>query len=113
SELEALKAKQRGSSGDQDGDSANSNREEERQTLLAQILDRDARERLGRIALVKKELARHVEDMLIQMARMNKIRNKVTEDELKDLLEQISTKNSQETKIIVSRKEFDDSDEEE
>ncbi|KAJ2555273.1 hypothetical protein EV175_002308 [Coemansia sp. RSA 1933] len=87
--------------------------EEERQSLLARILDQDARERLGRIAMVKSDLARGVEDMLIHMAKMNQIRKKVTEDELKDMLEEISNKNRQETKIIVSRKEFDDSDDEE
>ncbi|KAJ2664674.1 hypothetical protein IWW48_000619 [Coemansia sp. RSA 1200] len=115
SELDALKSGQM-SSDTQDKQQANAQtqrNEEERQTLLAQILEPDARERLGRIALVKGELARGVEDMLIRMARMNQIRKKVTEDELKDMLEDISTKNRQETKIIVSRKEFDDSDDDE
>ncbi|KAJ1668848.1 hypothetical protein IW140_000086 [Coemansia sp. RSA 1813] len=117
SELEALKAKQiSGYGGNQDTQASNAQaqqNEEERQSLLARILDQDARERLGRIAMVKSDLARSVEDMLIRMAKMNQIRKKVTEDELKDMLEEISNKNRQETKIIVNRKEFDDSDEEE
>ncbi|KAJ2397850.1 hypothetical protein GGI23_003394 [Coemansia sp. RSA 2559] len=118
SELEALKANQMPGYGgaNQDTQAAKAQahqNEEERQSLLARILDQDARERLGRIAMVKSDLARSVEDMLIRMAKMNQIRKKVTEDELKDMLEEISNKNRQETKIIVSRKEFDDSDDDE
>ncbi|KAF9147079.1 hypothetical protein BGX20_006759, partial [Mortierella sp. AD010] len=43
--------------------------EEMRRTMLVQILDGEARERLSRIAIVKAEKARAVEDLLIRMAQ--------------------------------------------
>lgn len=81
--------------------------------MLAQILHPNARERLGRIALVKEERARAIEDMLIRMARSGQIKNKVTEDELKGMLEEINTQNHKETQITYSRKDTLDSDDDE
>ncbi len=37
--------------------------------MLAQILESDARERLGRVSLTKPENAKLVEDYILQMAR--------------------------------------------
>ncbi|PVZ98605.1 hypothetical protein BB558_005384 [Smittium angustum] len=73
---------------------------------------REEMERLGRIALVKAEKAKQVGDMLIQMASRGQIARKVTEDELKDLLEKITGSNNQ-TKIVYNRKNIDSSDEDE
>ncbi|KAI8324561.1 DNA-binding TFAR19-related protein [Martensiomyces pterosporus] len=121
SDLDAIRARRlaemqaQGGSGPSNGSEANaqkSQQEEARQNMLAQVLSREARERLGRIAMVKPEKARAVEDMLLRMARMGQIRNKVSEDELKEMLEQINAEHHTETKIIYNRKGFDDSDDE-
>ncbi|CAG8451905.1 15875_t:CDS:2 [Acaulospora morrowiae] len=87
--------------------------EETRQTLLAQILDNEARERLSRISMVKADKARAVEDLLIRMGQTGQLRGKVSESQLIDLLEQINQQQKPETKIRYSRRRYEeDSDEE-
>ena len=68
---------------------------------MAQILTNETRERLNRIAMVKPEKARGVEDLLIQSARKGQLRGKVTETQLIELLEQAQS-NSSASKIVVS-----------
>ncbi|EPS63630.1 hypothetical protein M569_11154, partial [Genlisea aurea] len=51
--------------------------EEQRQMILAQILTPEARQRLARIALVKPEKARGVEDVIIRAAQVGQIAEKV------------------------------------
>ncbi|KAI8082918.1 PDCD5-related protein [Halteromyces radiatus] len=90
--------------------------EEMRRTMLFQILDNNARERLARIQMVKAEKARAVEDLLIRMAQSNQLRNKVTESQLIDLLGQINQQESgsNQSRVVFERRRFgDDSDDEE
>ncbi|KAI8364818.1 PDCD5-related protein [Choanephora cucurbitarum] len=86
--------------------------EEMRRNMLYQILDNSARERLGRIQMVKADKARAVEDLLIRMAQSNQLRAKVTEKQLIDLLGQISQQDSSsnQTRIVYNRRQYDDSD---
>ncbi|KAK4509931.1 GTPase activating protein (GAP) for Rho1p [Mucor velutinosus] len=86
--------------------------EEMRRNMLYQILDNSARERLGRIQMVKADKARAVEDLLIRMAQSNQLRSKVTEKQLIDLLGQINQQdsNSTQTRIVYNRRQYDDSD---
>ena len=58
--------------------------------ILTQILHPEARDRLGRIRLVKESRATEIEDQIIALARMGRLRGRVTEAELKDLLERSS-----------------------
>ncbi|CAO3615981.1 unnamed protein product [Cunninghamella blakesleeana] len=84
--------------------------EEMRRTMLFQILDNSARERLARIQMVKAEKARAVEDLLIRMAQTNQLRNKVTEAQLIDLLEKINQQepSASQTRVVFNRRKFDD-----
>ncbi|KAI8091378.1 PDCD5-related protein [Gilbertella persicaria] len=86
--------------------------EEMRRNMLYQILDNSARERLGRIQMVKAEKARAVEDLLIRMAQSNQLRSKVTEKQLIDLLGQLNQQDSSsnQTRIVYNRRQYDDSD---
>ncbi|KAF9405062.1 Programmed cell death protein 5 [Podila epigama] len=84
--------------------------EEMRRTMLIQILDGEARERLSRIAMVKADKARAVEDLLIRMAQGGQVRSKVTEKQLIELLEQVNQQTKHETKIVYNRRRYDDSD---
>ncbi|KAL9542378.1 hypothetical protein MBANPS3_008648 [Mucor bainieri] len=88
--------------------------EEMRRNMLYQILDTSARERLGRIQMVKADKARAVEDLLIRMAQSNQLRSKVTEKQLIDLLGQINQQDSTstQTRIVYNRRQYDDSDDE-
>ncbi|KAL0398377.1 UNVERIFIED_CONTAM: DNA-binding protein DDB [Sesamum radiatum] len=76
--------------------------EEQRQMILTQILTSEARARLARIALVKPEKARGVEDVIIRAAQMGQIVDQVSEERLISLLEQINTQTTKETKVTFS-----------
>ncbi|XP_078165282.1 double-stranded DNA-binding family protein [Carex rostrata] len=78
--------------------------EERRQLMLTQILSIEARERLARIALVKPDKARGVEDVLLRAAQMGQISEKVSEEKLITLLEQINTQTSKQTKVTIQRR---------
>ncbi|CAL1400686.1 unnamed protein product [Linum trigynum] len=86
--------------------------EERRQLMLSQILSAQARERIARIALVKPEKARGVEDVILRAAQMGQIVEKVSEERLISLLEQINTQTSKQTKVTIQRRRsvLDDDD---
>ncbi|KAF7150407.1 hypothetical protein RHSIM_Rhsim02G0154900 [Rhododendron simsii] len=78
--------------------------DEQRQMMLSQILSSEARERLARIALVKPEKARGVEDVILRAAQMGQIVEKVSEERLISLLEQINTQTTKQTKVTIQRR---------
>ncbi|KAK7417001.1 hypothetical protein QQZ08_011799 [Neonectria magnoliae] len=113
--LEQLKA-QGGGGGSAGGPSGNQQEQQRqqqndaRQHVLSQILHPEAADRLGRIRLVKESRANDIEDRLITLAQSGQLRQKVTEAQLKDLLNAMS-ENKEEEKIVVSRrKAWDDDD---
>ncbi|RKF79675.1 DNA-binding protein [Golovinomyces cichoracearum] len=79
------------------------NENEIRKSLLAQILEPEAADRLGRVRLVKESLVQEVENRLIALARSGQLRGKVTESQLKQLLSAMS-ETKEEEKIVISRK---------
>ncbi|KAF2436592.1 DNA-binding TFAR19-related protein [Tothia fuscella] len=111
---------QGGSSGGGGGGGGSSGQDEKqqkeaeaRQSILAQILTPEAADRLGRIRLVKASRAEDVENRLIMLARSGQLRQKVTEEQLKDILGAISENEPQEQKITVTRRkggDWDDDD---
>ncbi|EEP75635.1 conserved hypothetical protein [Uncinocarpus reesii 1704] len=82
-----------------------------RQAILSQILLPEAADRLNRIRMVKESRATDIENRLIMLARSGQLRSKVTEDQLKDLLNAVA-ENKEEEKIIISRRKggWDDDD---
>lgn len=84
---------------------------EARQSILNQILEPEAADRLGRIRMVKESRAADVENRLIMLARSGQLRSKVTEEQLKELLNAVAEKKEEE-KIVVSRRKggWDDDD---
>jgi len=84
--------------------------EEHRQLMLARVLSSEARERLSRIALVKPEKARGVEDVILRSAQYGQITEKVSEERLIQLLEQINEQTQKKTKVTIQRRRnvFDD-----
>lgn len=84
--------------------------EEARKHILNQILHPEAADRLGRIRLVKEQRATDVENRLIMLAQSGQLRSKVTEEQLKDLLNAVAD-NKEKEKIVVSRRKgWDDDD---
>ncbi|CAG9321495.1 unnamed protein product [Blepharisma stoltei] len=87
-------------------------KEEQRQVMITRICDAQARERLSRVALVKPQKAREIEDMLIQMAMKGQLAGQVKEQDIIQLLEK-TTEQAKTSVKIVRRKGSFDSDEEE
>ncbi|KAG5968508.1 hypothetical protein E4U13_004305 [Claviceps humidiphila] len=98
------------SSGAPDPERQKQQQDEARQHILNQILHPEAADRLGRIRLVKEQRATDIENRLIMLAQTGQVRQKVTEAQLKDLLNAVAD-NKEEEKIVVSRRKgWDDDD---
>lgn len=63
-----------------------------KKAVLKKVLSKEATERLGRIKLVKPEIANQLELYLVQLYQSGKIGTVITDVQLKTILEQISTK---------------------
>ncbi|PON74045.1 PDCD5-related protein [Trema orientale] len=59
---------------------------------------------VARIALVKPEKARGVEDVLLRAAQMGQIVEKVSEEKLISLLEQINNQTTKQTRVTIQRR---------
>jgi programmed cell death protein 5 len=57
--------------------------------ILMQILEPEARERLNTIKLTKPEFAKAVEQQLVMLAQSGRIRERITDDQLKVILKQL------------------------
>ncbi|KAH6665864.1 PDCD5-related protein [Plectosphaerella plurivora] len=83
---------------------------EAREHILGQILHPEAADRLGRIRLVKEERATEVENRLIMLAQSGQLRSKVTETQLKELLNAVADTKEAEKIVVSRRKGWDDDD---
>lgn len=88
-----------------------------RNSILSQILTPEAADRIGRIRLVKESRATDVENRLIMLARTGQLRQKVNEDQLKELLGAVAENQEREGgggggRIVVQRRkgDWDDDD---
>ncbi|MCL4342344.1 MAG: DNA-binding protein [Candidatus Thermoplasmatota archaeon] len=104
-ELEALRRRkleemQRGASQEQyeEQKKAAETERAKRQALLRQILSPEARDRLSNVRLVRPDLAEDVENQLIQLARMGRLNRVVKDEDVKDILEKL-TSTKKETRI--------------
>ncbi|KAH9824529.1 programmed cell death protein 5-like [Teratosphaeria destructans] len=99
-------------SGGGDGEDRKNREAEVRQSILSQILDPAAADRLGRIRLVKASRAEDVENRLIMLARSGQLRSRVTEEQLKDILNAVSEQQQEAEKVTVQRRKggWDDDD---
>ncbi|XP_010538241.1 PREDICTED: programmed cell death protein 5 isoform X3 [Tarenaya hassleriana] len=66
--------------------------------------------RVARIALVKPDKARGVEDVLLRAAQTGQIVEKVSEERLISLLEQINSQTTKRTKVTIQRRRGVDDD---
>ena len=81
-------------------------REQQMQSILEQVLDDGAYDRLKRIKMVKKEKAVAVENMICQAAMAGKIQGKISEMKLIDMLESLDPNSGRGPKIITARKNY-------
>ncbi|GAB9466209.1 hypothetical protein Gpo141_00003587 [Globisporangium polare] len=81
--------------------------EQMRSSIVSQVMQPEARERLSRIAIVKPEKARAIEDMVIQMAQRGQLAAKIDEEKLIDLLARAGeTEEKQRTKVTMKRRTY-------
>ncbi len=66
--------------------------EEQKKMILRAILMDDARERLGRIRAARPELAENLENQLIMLAQSGRLKNKINDEQLRELLSKILPK---------------------
>ena len=57
---------------------------------LMEILEPEARERLNTIKLTRPEFAKAVEQQLVMLAQSGRVRQRITDDQLKGLLAQLT-----------------------
>ena len=67
-------------------------RESQRQMVLRAILTNDARERLGRIKIARPEIVENIENQLIMIAQSGRLKNKINDAQLRDLLTKLIPK---------------------
>ncbi|MDM7274550.1 MAG: DNA-binding protein [Thermoprotei archaeon] len=78
--------------------------EAQRENVLRSILTSEARSRLNNIKLVKPEIARAVEDYIIQLVNAGRLAPPIDEEVVKRLLVEISERTRREYKISFRRK---------
>lgn len=66
--------------------------EELKKQVLKKILSKHAFERLGRIKLIKPNLAEQLELYLVQLYQSGKIKSEISDEQLKIILESLSSK---------------------
>ena len=57
-----------------------------REQMLKVLLTTEARERLANIRMVKPDIARSIENQIIQLASSGKIQKTITDDQIKEFL---------------------------
>ncbi len=62
----------------------------QKDAILRQILTPEARSRLSNIRMVKPQVAEQIEMQLIQLASSGRLKDRVTDEQLKKLLQQIT-----------------------
>jgi programmed cell death protein 5 len=66
--------------------------DEQKKQALRTILTDDARERLGRIKAARPELAENLENQLIMLAQSGRLKNKINDEQLRELLSKLLPK---------------------
>jgi programmed cell death protein 5 len=66
--------------------------DEQKKTILRSILTNDARQRLGRIKIVRPDVAEAIENQLIMFAQSGQIKNQIDDKQLQMLLKKIIPK---------------------
>ncbi|MCD5425160.1 MAG: DNA-binding protein [Methanosarcinaceae archaeon] len=67
-------------------------RESQKQAILRQLLTPEARERLATLKMSRNEFATQIEEQIIHIAQSGRIRGKITDEKLKEILLQMQPK---------------------
>lgn len=64
----------------------------QKRAALQEILTPEARDRLNNIRMVKPEFAEQIEIQLIQLAQSGRLRSKITDQQLRDILDRLQSR---------------------
>ena len=64
----------------------------QKRSVLMEVLTPEARSRLANVKLARPEYAIQIENLIIQLAQTGQIRQKITDEQLKQILRKISAK---------------------
>lgn len=105
--------KNSGQSGSPSGSGADSQKDQVKTSMLAQILEPQARERLSRVRIVRSDRADAVEQYLIKLASTGSLQRKIGENELVEILDSLSRDEKKQTqsKIVFNRRTTVEDDE--
>ena len=78
--------------------------EAERQAVLRRLLTSRARERLSNLKLVRPELARAAEDLVIQLVQTGRLKPPIDDDTLVDILLELDRSTRKDFEIRIKRK---------
>lgn len=98
-ELQQQAAAQQASA--QQQERAHQEMEAQKKHAMMQILTPEARSRLANLRLTKPELVEQIELQLIQLAQMGRVKSKITDNQLKQLLKNLV---GQKREIHITRK---------
>lgn len=84
---------------------ARARQEAERAAIMRAILTQEARQRLMNLKMARPEVAEAVENYIIQLVRSGRVRGQITDEVLKQLLEQLAPK-KRETKIVRLSRDY-------
>lgn len=73
--------------------------EEQRKQALRQVLTKDAMERFGRVKLADPQVAQQLETYLVRLKQAGQVREKISEEKLKNILKQIQKETKQDWNI--------------
>lgn len=78
--------------------------QEQKEAILRSIMTQEARLRLKNIELVKPELAEALKDQLITLARSGRVPTPITDEMLKQILEQVVGSQRRDFKITIKER---------
>ncbi|CUM56280.1 uncharacterized protein AC631_03934 [Debaryomyces fabryi] len=93
-------------SGQAPADQGGDKKDEMKLSMLSQILETSARERLSRVRIVRPDRADAVEQYIIKLAAMGNITRKLSENDIVEILDGISRDEKKQTqsKIVFDRR---------
>jgi programmed cell death protein 5 len=90
--LQELQQQQQGISQEELQEEQQKELDSQKKMILRAILTDDARERLGRIKSARPEMADNLENQLIMLAQSGRLKNKINDEQLRELLSKLLPK---------------------
>lgn len=78
--------------------------EAKKEAILRVILTPEARQRLANVKLVKPEIAEAIENQLIALAQAGRIQAPLSDEELKEILAQLTSQTKKDFKITIKER---------